>query len=335
MRKPLLKRFLVKSAWILGGVAASASLMLLWAHFRAQRTFTAPAVAAANIAAVSDPSVIARGRYLVHGPAHCADCHAPPAQKPKVDAGEEAELSGGYALKTFLGEMRAPNITSDGETGIGRIGDGDLARFFRHGIDRRGQVGLPIMMFADLSDRDLTAIISYLRTVPPIRNAVAPSRYNVLGTITKAFFLEPFSPGSSPASSPDPAPEPGPTREYGGYLANTVANCASCHTARNMKTGEYTGPRFAGGLVIRKSGDPDRIAISPNLTPDPRTGALAGWSRERFIGRMRQGSLRDWSPMPWGPFSRMTDDDLGAIYLYLNGLEPVYRDNFTKTKEGL
>ncbi|MDB5104875.1 MAG: cytochrome [Fibrobacteres bacterium] len=320
-------RILAKSAWILGGAVLAASLLLLWARFRSQRTFTAPD---SPVAAVSDPSVIARGRYLVHGPAHCADCHAPPSEKPKVDAGEEAELSGGYALRTFLGVMRAPNITSDAETGIGRIGDTELARFFRHGIDHRGQVGLPVMMYAGLSDQDLTAILSYLRTVAPVRHAVAPSRYNLLGMITKAFFLEPFDPGPAPAGPP----EPGPTREYGGYLATAVANCASCHTARNMKTGEYTGPRFAGGLVFRKSDSPQRVAISPNLTPDPATGVMTGWSRERFVERMRKGSVSDWSPMPWGSFSRMTEGDLGALYLYLSALDPIHRETVPPSKDG-
>jgi mono/diheme cytochrome c family protein len=314
--KPVLKG----AAWFLCIVCALVTLMVAVAYLRADRKH---AMAAPRIETSSDPSVIARGRYLVYGPGHCADCHAPPSQKDKVDAGLEADLSGGYAIKTFLGEMRASNITMDSATGIGAIDDGDLARFFRHGIDHRGRVGLPIMMFADLSETDLTAILSYLRTLAPIRNPVAPSGYNVLGKITKAFFLEPFSPDSTLAFSP----EPGPTPEYGGYLAKVVANCASCHTARNMKTGEYTGPPFAGGLVFRNSGSPGEVVISPNLTPDPRTGAITGWSREKFIGRMRKGNLRDWSPMPWGPFGRMTDMDLAAIHSYLSGLEPIHRDN--------
>ncbi len=304
---------------------ALAAFFSVWAQFRADREFSSPLP---EIRSVSDSAVIARGRYLVHGPGHCADCHAPVSEKSKVDAGLEARLSGGYALKIFLGEIIATNITPDPETGIGKISDGELARFFRTGIDHRGRVGLPMMMYADLTDGDLTAVLSYLRSVPPVRHAVPPSRYNLLGKITKAFFLEPFYPKAEAPPIP-----PGETREYGGYLVETVSNCASCHTARNMKTGEYTGPRLAGGLVFRKSDAPSRMVISPNLTPDPRTGALAGWSRERFIERMRKGNLREWSPMPWGPFSRMTNPDLGAIYLYLTGLDPIYRDNFTNTEE--
>lgn len=322
MRKTAVKGILKWAARALLALVACACLAVAAAYLLADRGFTAPASA---LRSTSDTGVVARGRYLVHGPAHCADCHAIPAG----ETGGEPRLSGGYVLKTFLGEIISPNITSDSATGIGAVPDSLLAGFFRHGINRRGEIGLPVMMYADLSDSDLVAVLSYLRTLPPVSHAVPPSRYNLLGKITKAYFLAPFA----PASDPPAAPARAETAEYGGYLANSVSTCASCHTARNMKTGEYTGPRFAGGLVFRKADAPEIIAISPNLTPDPATGAITGWSRDRFIARMRRGSLRGWSPMPWGPFGRMTDEDLGAIYLYLNTLEPEQPGHFRPGKE--
>ncbi len=306
-------------ALLLSLMLAAAGLAVVWALFRSDRTFPLPYP---ESRVVSDPETLFRGRYLVFGPGHCADCHAAPSQKAEVDSGREAELSGGYAIKTFLGEMRAPNITSDSVTGIGRLSDGEIARFLRYGVDHLGRVGLPIMMYADLSPRDLTAILSFLRALPPVRYEVSPSRYNLLGKITKAFFLEPFAPRPGPQC----VPEPGLTAAYGGYLANDVANCAACHTARNMQTGEFTGPRFAGGLVFRNASDTRLTVISPNLTPDPRTGRIAGWTREMFTARMKRGTPATWSPMPWGPFSRMTEEDIGAIYLYLMQLGPVQRN---------
>jgi hypothetical protein len=30
--------------------------------------------------------------------------------------------------------------------------------------------------------------------------------------------------------------------------------------------------------------------------------------------------------MDWGPFSRMSDEDITAIWMYLNSLEPVAKD---------
>src|SRR6266849_885890 len=63
--------------------------------------------------AVADTAVIARGRYLVYGPMHCADCHTPDAERPRLFRGEEVPLTGGSGEKTFLGTWSAPNLTPD------------------------------------------------------------------------------------------------------------------------------------------------------------------------------------------------------------------------------
>lgn len=299
-------------------LAAACAAFLAWSYVRSGRVREAPAP---RLVIVRDSAAVARGRYLVHGPGHCADCHA----RPGTAAETEPPLSGGYVLPTFLGGIIAPNITPDRATGIGAVPDSLLARFFRSGINHRGRVGLPVMRYDSLSDGDLAAILAYLRSRPPVTHEVPQSRYNPLGWITLAWFLEPFPPGE-----PGPeGPPPEPTAAWGGYLAKSVATCAACHTARNMKTGDFTGPPFAGGLVFSKAGDPGQVLVSPNLTPDPRTGIMAGWTREQFIARFRAGPLRPWSPMPWAPFSRMTDLDLESLYLYLRGLEPIGRDNRT------
>jgi len=46
-----------------------------------------------QISASQDSSIIARGKYLALGPAHCAHCHAPMSELGKVDAGDEVPLS--------------------------------------------------------------------------------------------------------------------------------------------------------------------------------------------------------------------------------------------------
>ncbi len=293
---------------------------IVYALFHFDRKFPAPYPA---IRSTSDSAVISRGRYLVYGPGHCADCHAPPHLKARVDSGFEVDMTGGYVINTYLGEIRPPNITSDTATGIGGIGDAELARFMRYGVNHLGQVGLPIMMYADLSDSDLIAILSFLRTLPPVKNNIPASHYNLLGKITKAYFLEPFAPKADSLHSP----KPGMTVEYGEYLVNTVSNCGSCHTARNMKTGEYTGPYLAGGMLFHSSNPPGTTVISPNLTPDSATGRITTWTLDLFTKRIKMGNLNTWSPMPWGPFSRMSDRDIGAIYLYLKSLKPVHREN--------
>ena len=64
----------------------------------------------------------------------------------------------------------------------------------------------------------------------------------------------------------------------------------------------------------------------PNLTPDP-TGVLVRFANEEeWIARFRAGRLIPQSFMRWGPFSRMSEEDLRAIYIFLNSLDPVEND---------
>lgn len=294
----------------------AAGLLAAFAYRLEHRRFDLPYP---EVRSAPDPGLIARGEYLVNGPGHCADCHAPPSAKASVSRGDIAPLSGGHHLDIFLGRMRFPNITPDTATGIGLRTDAELARLFRRGIDHRGEIGLPFMMYADLSDRDLAAILAYLRTLSPVPHAVPRSEYNLLGKITRAYFLEPFAPARNVSAE---VPR-GRIVEHGEYLVNAVANCAACHTARNMKTGDFTGPRFGGGMVFRRTGARDQVLVSPNLTPDPETGVMSKWDEAAFIRRFKSGSVREWSPMPWGPFSRIHEDDLAAMFLYLRSLAPV------------
>jgi mono/diheme cytochrome c family protein len=174
------------------------------------------------------------------------------------------------------------------------------------------------MPFANLADDDLTAIISYVRSLPPVRNAVAPHAVNVLGSIVKAFVITPKGPTAPvPATMP-----PSETPEYGRYLAHNVANCVGCHTKVDMRTGNFIGPLFGGGNVLESAADPAKKFMTPNLTPDARWGWIASWPEEVFVARIKQGLIRAGSPMPWNAFKNMNDGDLRAIYRYLRTVTP-------------
>jgi len=111
--------------------------------------------------------------------------------------------------------------------------------------------------------------------------------------------------------------------EYGKYLAGSVANCRGCHTARDMKSGEFIGPDYAGGMTFGPdSFTKDWVFESPNLTPDKETGIMAEWDEETFIDRMQAGRIHDTSPMPWGAFQRIKDNDWKAIYRFLRTVKP-------------
>ena len=302
-------------------VGISASFALLAAGLtvavaaRQHRTFEAPYP---DIHASRDPAVIERGRYLAFGLAHCADCHATPGSEAALAAGREVPLSGGREFRLPVGVFRVPNITTDRNVGIGRYSDPELARMLRHGVRPNGEALVPFMPFADLSNEDLTALISFLRTQPAASHAVPEHEVNALGQVIKAFVLEPRGPSETEKKRVEREASP----EYGRYLAHSVANCVGCHTKIDMRTGAFAGPLFGGGAEHPSNDDPKQLFVSPNLTPDPTSGWLNGWSEDAFVARLTGGRVHHGSPMPWEAFSRMSADDARAIFRYLRALPP-------------
>lgn len=119
--------------------------------------------------------------------------------------------------------------------------------------------------------------------------------------------------------------------ERGEYLARYVTNCVGCHTPRDITTFEAIGPDFSGGMEFEPwpelskhfNLDTTLWLRTPNITPHAN-GAIAKYKTPQdFIDRFRQGRAIPFSPMDWGPFSRMSDEDLTSIYMFLNSLPPV------------
>lgn len=275
-----------------------------------------------EITITADSAMIAHGRYLTYGPAHCAHCHSSIDNLPALEAGEEVDMTGGFEFELPIGSIFTPNITPDKETGIGNHSDGELYRMLRHNVRKDGQVCIDFMPFFNMSDYDIKSIIAYIKTRPAVKNERQENQYNFLGKVVRTLVLQP----SMPAGEPLEHIEKQNSLEYGKYLSEAVANCMGCHTERDLKTGEYVGEPYAGGLQL----GPDKatqgwIFRTPNITPDQTTGIMANWSEEQFISRMRGGRVHMTSPMPWGPFSRLEDDDLKAIYAYLQTVDPVAR----------
>ena len=123
-----------------------------------------------------DPSrdaVWNRGRYLVEALTHCGECHTPRNWAGALDRtmwmagtrdGPEGEV--------------APNITSDGDTGIGGWSEEQLVTFLKTGFkpDWENAIGLMAEAIEEstrhLTDDDLKAIARHMATVPPIRHSV-------------------------------------------------------------------------------------------------------------------------------------------------------------------
>jgi len=324
----MLKKIVLGIVLILGSAVV---ILLVLVNFRYKRTFEAPYP---DIKASTDSAMIARGRYLAYGPAHCSFCHAPMSEFHRVDAGEEVPLKGGFDFQMPFGTMYAPNITPDKETGIGRFTDGEIARSLRYGVRHDGRALVDFMPFYDISDDDLTAIISFLRAQEPVHNPRPEHQYNLLGKVIFSFVIKPMGDGDVP-----PAPVPGVSAAYGEYIANSVANCRGCHTPRDMMTGAYIGAEYSGGNkfeIINEDGTivNGKHIMTPNITPDKETGRMADWSVDDFIKRFRDGRAIPGTPMPWGPFKRMSDVELRALYAYLQTLEPAKSDYTLGIQDG-
>jgi len=275
-----------------------------------------------NIKASKDSAIIARGKYLAFGPAHCATCHVPMDKIMEVEAGMQMPLSGGWTLEIDgFGSFHAPNLTPDPETGIGKLSDQEIARALRYGVGSDGRLIFPFMPFTEMSDEDLTAVISYLRTLEPVKNDVPRSKLAFLGKALVAFgMLHP----EGPASPPPASVVKDSSANYGKYLAYSVANCKGCHTNFDKHSGEIIGKPFAGGFLFEPDAFSEGYAfMSPNLTPDAKTGIMADWDQGVFMQRFRKGRVFKGSPMPWGAFSRMDDEDLKALYAFFHSIEPV------------
>ncbi len=69
------------------------------------------------------------------------------------------------------------------------------------------------------------------------------------------------------------------------------------------------------------------LSFSTNLTPDPESG-IGKWNEEIFIEIMRSGRHVNLKrgikpPMPWKDYAKLSDEDLGSIFAYLETLQPI------------
>jgi len=97
--------------------------------------------------------------------------------------------------------------------------------------------------------------------------------------------------------------------ERGAQLA-AVGNCNVCHTASS-------GRPYAGGRPFKT---PFGTVYSTNITPEPDTG-IGRWSEAAFVRAMREGLDREgrhlYPAFPYDHFTRLTDEDLKAIYAFI------------------
>ena len=260
------------------------------------------------------PARLERGRYLAEARHGCVFCHSErdwsaPGAPPRAD-----RLGAGVVWTAEgMPWLTAPNLTPDPETGIGRASDDALARAIREGVGLDGRALFALMPYGEfrrIPDEDVAAIVVYLRSLPPVRNPLPKTALPFPLSVIMRGVPEPLE-------GPVPAPDLSTPEKRGEYVLRTSA-CHHCHTP--MKRGQLDETLdMAGGNEFQS---PAGRAFATNLTPDP-TG-IAHYDAATFVQVMRTGKLGTLHPMmPWAMYSRMNDEDLGALYAYMTTLKPV------------
>lgn len=242
-------------------------------------------------------TAVARGAHLATAVANCVLCHG-------EDLGGKV-----YADAGALGVIAGPNLTR-GRGGIGAaFTDADWVRAIRHGVRRDGTslIVMPSETYVHLSDRDLGALVAYLKQLPPVDRTPPPTRFGPLGRVLLASGRLPLLVApKTPRVPAVPDVPPDTTAAYGRYLAD-VGGCRGCH-----------GLGLSGGRVA----GPDSLPRAANLTP----AGLGGWTEADFVRAMREGRRPDGSAidafMPWPTLGRMTDAELRALWRYLERVPP-------------
>lgn len=308
---------------LVGLIAAAVAYAGLTTHGRLQF----PDTAAPKLKAVSDPAVIEQGRYLVHGPAHCSQCHSTD-DRNHPEKVKDAALRGGLSFAMGpLGTRYAVNLTPH-DTGIAKLSDEQLARTIRTGVLHSGEISFFMRIAAaNPSEEDTVAIISYLRSLQPVANQVPEGQWYLFGKVLMTYAFPKLEPRQGPAPKHVPASDT-PSLERGKYLANNLMKCIDCHSKVDMsKSFDPIEPLGGGSLPDPSHGDDDKDMefVAPNLTSHA-TGITGRMDEAAFVARLRAGRAFKSSIMPWESFAAATDADLKSVYRYLKSLPPVDND---------
>lgn len=302
IKNPFLKWIGVFLTGLLTLIPAAVLVLALIGFFKLNQKFDNP-VAELQVAATA--AQIARGEQLAN---NCTNCHSPGSQLP---------LSGTNFVAKFdmppLGTLYAPNLTPSGN--ISSWTDGEVIRAIREGIhkDGRSLLIMPSNDYSHMSDKDVQALVAYLRSQPATGDPSSDNQFSVLGAVF--MILADFRTAQQPVGGVT-APEAG-TVEYGKYMVDIIG-CSDCH-----------GAQLQGKLDNGQPGPP----AGPNLTL-----IIPQWTEEQFMTFFNTGTMPGGAQVPMltlasgfseprMPWTRVraatTDDELKAMYAYLHSLSPV------------
>ncbi len=273
------------------------------------------------VQAADSPASVERGRYLVTTILACGNCHTPKAADGRPLPGKEL-AGGGLSFDFPFYSGTASNITPDRETGIGAWTDDEIKRAITAGQrpnhGRLSGVPLAPMMWVNfykaLVPADLDAVVAYLRSVPPVRNAMALPDYK--RQVPRDTYPD-AEKGFTDADLQD-------RTRRGAYLG-TIGHCMECHTpAKEGKTqyetalgqgGKAYGPAMVKGYPADWPG-----AVSRNITSNSDVG-LGRWTDDEVKRAITQGVGKDGRalqpPMGFYWYAGLTPADQDALVAWL------------------
>ena len=162
-----------------------------------------------------------------------------------------------------------------------------------------------------MSDSDVTAIVTYLRTVKPVSRKTEKSTYKI-----------PLPQSYGPPVTNVPDVPRADHLAYGRYLASGLAHCMDCHTPQIDGRTDFSRLGAGGNSFGAPGGG---IVVSANLTPGNPNG-IVSWTNPQIKTAMRTG-MRPDRPlvrlMAFDWYQNVTDADLNDLILFLRSMKPV------------
>lgn len=254
----------------------------------------------------ADPNVVAteravaRGKHLLESFYACGECHG-------------QDFGGGVMVDDpAIGKILAPNLTLGSGSRTVSYTAADWDRMVRHGVKPSGAGSpMPSKDYFAMSDRELSDVVSFIRSHPPVNKTVPAVALGPVGKVLVATGQIELSADVHPMKhAVDHAPLPPDAvadATFGKHLAQT---CTGCHRSN-----------FAGGPIV---GGPPEWPPAANITP---TG-LAGWTYDDFLRALKEGKSKNGAmlrePMAGLPkFAKnMTETELQALWAYVKDLPP-------------
>jgi mono/diheme cytochrome c family protein len=282
---------------------AFAALAVAGVLFARQGGFEPYRIPRSDRAVPTDAGTLARGEYLTRI-GNCKACHTTRGGAP---------FAGGRAFATGVGTVYSTNITPDAGHGIGDWSADEFAHVMRNGVSRRGALYpvFPYAHFAEVSDADLDAIYTWLRTQPADASTPPPNRLEPPADSRRALVAWRMLYYRPEPARIDPA-------DRGRYLVDGLGHCAMCHSARGERGSLPPEGHFAGGRIpgVGWYAPPlDRVQLERyserQLADYLRTGTSAHGSAYGPMAEVVYASLR-----------ALTPDDALAIARHLKQIEP-------------